>query len=350
MNVKVRKVKGDNGIKDLFNQMTGVTDADPAIISAKYEGMRDTINKFISAWQIFIQAPFVKEELSLEAGAAVEDIKKFVVEGQALLNRNLKIFNEKIQMSFTRPLQDELHDMANKYDSKELNAAYRELKSSTTLKCIMVTFSNLKTLLEEERVRQGAWLNCLDDPNNMSNAFIIKAVNSTKILNFSNMDFKFIYTFFAGKIESFNSLILTVLRISYVSANNLYKIINTPDIDVDKFVDAFSVKLEEIKKVIPDCNKAFDCLKKSLKLLKNKFGDYHQEFVKTDNPNIIFELFVEDIKKRNENNPTLMVQFKKIVGYIKQHMPKDIQNNPAVQKLYSVGESIFGNVPDKEGE
>ncbi len=344
---KAHKVKGDNGIKKIFNQMTGVEDADPAIIGEKYEAMCEAMDKFVNAWEIFLSSPLC-ESLSVEAGAAIEDIRKFVRESRETLEVKLKIHNEKIQTDFNRPLIEELHDMANKYDSANLNKTYRELKNSNLSKYIIVTFSHIKTLLKEDAVRRRAILTCLDDPNNLSNTFITQAASSTKILNFSNLDFKFIYNLYNVDVKKFDNFILTLLRVSYLRGNDLYKILNRPDIDVDKFVEAFGKKLEDIKKIIPDCNKAFDCLRKSLKLLKKKFGDYHQEFVKTDNPNIIFELFVEDIKKQNENNPLLLVQFKKIVGYIKSNMPKNMQDNPAVRNLYNMSDKIFGTSEDTE--
>lgn len=345
MKTKVHKIaKGDDVLTDLFNQMTGIKDADPTIIKDKYEGIYAHIDKFIKGWEIFLQSAFVQLLTTDVATAAIEDIRVFVKTGRELLKTQPRVLVEKIKTEFTGSLIDDLYEISNKYDPKELNSVYRELKNSTTFDHIIVTLKNIKILLDEDKKRTGNILSCLDVGFDLRNTFITRATSATNVLSFSNLDFKFIYEYYKKDIDKINDLILTTLHISYLSALEIYKTFIKPDIDVDKFISAFGTKINDIKKVIPDCDTAFKCIKKSLKLFKENFNNYYKEFMTTDNPNIIFELFISDVQKKNSNNKIALMQFKKIVAYIRNNMPEHLRNNNAVKHLYTISDKIFNKI------
>ena len=339
----VKKKIGDDTILKLFNQMTGVEDADPVLIEKKYDNMRFYMKKIITAWSIFIESKHA-EAIRKEFPKGYEEILEFVKSGREFLSKTLQEETNKTKTEFTEDLFNDLYDMSSKYNSKELNEAYRELKSSKILQHIIVTLENLKLLLEDDKNRTGVIFGCLDIHTDLRNTFFTKTELDTKILSFSVLDFQFMYKMFDPVDEEFNKLTLYALYITYINSYEIYKIFITPDIDIEKFVKAFGEKLEEIKKVIPNCGEAFKTLSKSLNLLRKNFGVYYKKFMTTNNPSIIFESFLADVQERNKNNITIMSQFKNIVSYIKKNLPQSVQSNPAVSKLWNLSDKIFDNI------
>lgn len=346
MKAKVVKKKiGDDTILHLFNQMTGTEDADPILIERKYDNMKFHLGKIVGAWSIFCQSGFAKD-MERELDKGLKDIQIFVDESQKLLDKELRIETNKIKTVFDNPLIDELYELGSKYNPKELNEAYRELKTSKLLQQIIITLDNIKTLLEDDKTRFNRHFTCLDIPNALDNTFIVKTELDTKILGFSCLDFQFLYKVYENLVPQFDKLILFALRVTYVNALEVYKIFVSPDIDIEKFVKAFGEKMEGIKKVIPGCDKAFKTLNKSLNLLRENFDVYYKKFMTTNNPSIIFESFLADVQEKNKNDISVMVQFKKIVAYIRKNLPPNMRQNPTVEKLWSISEKLFEKVAD----
>jgi len=339
--LKIVKRKGNDDIMELFNQMTGVKDADPTIIEGKYENMHDLMTKIIGVWEIFSMSEFGKF-LEKDMNKAYNDIVVFVANGRQLLNEcKLKEDPNKMKTDFSNNIFDDLYEMGTKYNAQELNETYRKLKNSELMNHIVVTLKNIKTLLDEEKKRSGSVFSCLDIPESLNNAFIKKATSNSAFLSFSVLDFKFLYTIFEKEEEKFNKLVLFSLYITYLNCSKVYKLFTTPDIDIKKFVQAFKEKLKDMKKTIGGCDGAFKCLSQSLKLLENNFGDYYHDFMVTGNPGIIFEKYIDDVKKKNENNAPVLMQFKKLIAHIRDKIPKEMLQNPSVQKLWSMSEKIF---------
>lgn len=344
--LKIVKHKGNDDIMELFNQMTGVKDADPTIIEGKYENMLDLMTKIIGVWDIFISSEFGKF-LKTDMTKAYDDIHKFVTEGRIFLNEcKLKEDPNKMKTDFSPNIFDDIYELGTKYNAKELNETYRRMKNSEIMNHVVVTLKNMKMLLDDEKKRSGSVFGCLDIPEALSNAFIKKAVNDTTMLSFSVLNFKFVYTIFEKDEEKFNKLVLFSLYITYLNCSRLYKIFTTPDIDIKKFVQAFKEKLKEMKKTIGGCDGAFKCLSQSLKLLESNFEEYYHDFMVTGNPGIIFEKYIDDVKKKNENNIAVLMQFKKLIAYIRDKIPKEMLQNPSVQKLWSMSEKIFKKAED----
>lgn len=344
MITKVKKIKnkmGDiNAIQELFEQMIGTRDADPIIIEKKYDNIKYHLKKIVESWDIFYKSEFA-QKIHTEMGKGIDEIGVFVRESTELLSKDLLIETNKIKTEFIHGLQDELYELGSKYNAKDLNEAYREIKTSKLLQQIFVTLENIKSLLENDKQKSGKIFSCLDIPSDLSNSFISKTDLDAKILGFSCFDFNFLYNIYPELVPQFDKLVLITLYITYINALEVYKIFISPDIDVEKFVKTFGENLEGIRKVIPNCDKAFNTLKKSLKLLRKNFESYHKKYMTTGNPSVIFESFFADVQEKNKNDLSALVQFKKIVEYIKKNMPKDIRNNPAVNKLWFISDQIF---------
>lgn len=334
---KTKKV-GDNTLVSIFNQMTGTEDADPIIIESKFDNIRKYLSDLLNAWRMFYNSPLT-DGPKKDFKKGFKEIYDFLNEGLETMKTNLKEETSRMKTNFQGSLFEELYEMGTKYNAKELNVEYKKLRKSNTLKHCLITLNNLKSLLDEDKRISGDIFSCLDLENNMSNRFIVKTNLDTKILSFSCLDFKMLYDAY----DNLDMLILTALRITYLTANEIYKIFISPDIDIDKLISAFRDKLKSMKNVIPGCDKAFKCLEKSLKLLKNNFSNYYKKFMVTNNPGIIFETFLADVAEKNKGDPTIMVQFKKITAFIKKNMPVEVRNNPQVGKLWDISDKLFEN-------
>ncbi len=339
-----KKVGTDDTIVKLFNTMVGVEDADPILIEPKYENLLFYLNKIISVWDIFYNSSFCQNVL-LPNTIFGKEILEFITQSKKLLAENtLQEEKNKIKTDFKESLIEELYELGSKYNKEALNKAYRNIKNSDLIKHINITLNNIKILLEEDKKQSGSVLSCLDMPNNLSNTFITKTTLDTKILSWSGIDFNFMYNNYSKQVQNFDKLVLFSLHITYINSISIYKVLMEPDIDIEKFVAAFSEKLDGVKNVIPGCDAAFKTLKKSLGLLKRNFGEYYKKFVTTsNNPGIILESFLADVSEKNKNNITVLVQFKKIIGYIKNNLPENLKSNETVNKLWNISEELFNN-------
>jgi len=338
--MKVQKKKlSNNKLMKFFNQMIGNEDCDPILIENKYSNYIYNLEKIISAWEIFISSEFSRSIYNETIG--LQQIQSFIEEGRKILN--LKLKEEEIKStsnSEKESLFESLFELGTKYNTKELNNTYKIIKNSVVIKQIITTYKNILVLLEDDKQRSGRKISCLDLPSNLSKEFIINTSLSTEILDFSILDFKYLYDKYEDDV-SLNKLVLYTLCVTYRFGADIYKTFMSPDIDIKQFVEEFGKKLDDMKKVMPNCHKAFKALKKSLHLLENNFESYYKEFMKTQNPGIIFESFFSDVQKKNQNNIALMQEFKLIIEYVKKNMPKNGKNMEGIDDLWKMSDKIF---------
>lgn len=340
----IKKIKKKFDNKDLikfFNQMTGVEDSDPTIIESKYDSLMYQMQLFLKAWDIFCASPFSQIVLAKDFNLAFEGIQKFVDEGKIYLKSLELVENpNKFKTTFTDSLADDVKEIVTKYDPALLNKNYREMKTGAFTTHVIKTLSIIKTLHEADKKKHNKFIGCLDNPETLSNTFFTKTELDTKLLSFSSLDFKFLYTALNKRVSEFDELVLRILRVTYMSATECYKIITTPDINVEKFVEAFSKKLKEAEKHIPNCGEAFKLLQKSLNLLKKNFDTYYMKYMQTNNPSVIFESFLEDVTSKTKKK-NVLGQFNKIVEFVKQNIPEGHKNTFAVNQLFKYTDELL---------
>jgi len=130
--------------------------------------------------------------------------------------------------------------------------------------------------------------------------------------------------------------VLMFLHMMYNRTYEIYKIITSPDVDVDKFVEIVAKSIDEIKTKIPRCNEAFDKIKNATHLLKDNFGDYYKDFVESENPTIIMENFISDVAQSAEGSPQLIMQFKRIISFYRKNAEQHMQSNPQLKQVFSM--------------
>lgn len=131
-------------------------------------------------------------------------------------------------------------------------------------------------------------------------------------------------------------------------SNKVYKIINTPNIDIDKFITIVFDALSELEHQIPRCKKAFDLIKNSMKLFKENFYNYNMEYNITQNPISIIECFVKDVKEQNKvMNPNTIREFVNIIKHFSNSKSSMECCDPDLLKAMNVGTDLLTSETSK---
>ena len=91
------------------------------------------------------------------------------------------------------------------------------------------------------------------------------------------------------------------------------------DVDIKGFSKILVDCISKAEKQIPGCKDAFRKIKSAVGLLEGNFDNYYKDFIKTENPGIIFQNFIEDVSQDQKNtNLKLISQFRKIIGHFQK--------------------------------
>ena len=132
--------------------------------------------------------------------------------------------------------------------------------------------------------------------------------------------------------------ILTVFHHTYVIGNNLYQILNSPNIDIKKFSSILIKEIGKMKGNIPKCKEAFSIIEESVDLLETNFDQYYRDSVESENLGLIMENFIGDVLKQQKPSAVLTNQFRKIIMFIKKLSSGN--KDPMVQQLFKLLKKI----------
>lgn len=136
-------------------------------------------------------------------------------------------------------------------------------------------------------------------------------------------------------------------KLSEIS-NKVYKIINTPNIDIDKFISIVFEALQELEKQVPRCKKAFELIKNSMSLFKENFFSYNMEYNITQNPITIIESFVKDVKEKNKvMNPKTIREFLEIIKHFTSSQSSIECCDPSLIKAMNAGTQMLSTETNK---
>lgn len=149
------------------------------------------------------------------------------------------------------------------------------------------------------------------------------------------------------KVPGAQSYILTFLHMFLKETQQVFEMLSSPDIDIDKFVIIVSNGLDKMKShpELRGCTDAFEKIRKSTSMLKDNFGSYYGDFMASNNPNIIMENFISDVSRKVEGNIRLVSQFKRIMGFYR----KQLQKNGNVPSQVTGMMNFIGDKLDKVG-
>lgn len=313
-------------LTELFEQMTGVKDADPEIILPKYIEVMGLLRKFYRLYKLLTNLDVFVQTFSEYVW--IDEVKLFLhdIVEQCELDES-KEYN----MDKFRAEMDEAKFDAAKI-KEYVNSRYRKIKASQVIKKIMITSANLAPFKHHLSAEAP------------SDTFIRREPGNTFMpLGFTSMDLKLIWNY---EVEpKCLKFIMSILQHTYTISYTIYDVIYSPDVDIVEFSELLIGTIAKLRKQIPRCDRAFDVIENSVNMLRTNFKDYFRLSVESENPATILESFIVDVASTQKANPTVVMQFRKITSYMKKNAANN--KDPRVQKLFKMLNMQFNKL-DKE--
>jgi hypothetical protein len=344
----------DPELINMFNQMVGASDPDPEIVLPKYECIMKNLEETVLILEAFVKSPFAMA-FQLDFNKGFLDCREFLARSrkeleELVLKENDKILTAEDLNELNQNPQKMTQALANmnlRFKVTGLKDVYIRLKDSQIIKEIIITTRNLKNILSMEKQRSLSQVHDLEQRASLSSNFILKADGDfIVLLSFSSLDFKQIYLH-TLMTEEYSNYILFVLFLLYKKFLIIVKELVSPDIDVNKFSEILIDNIEEIRKHIPRCDKAFNKIRQSVDLLKTNFGEYYKDFISSQNPGIIIEHFVLDVSASSTEDPVTTRQFRDIIKFYRDHMQNRIKD-PKINKIFQMVSQNLDILEDKE--
>ncbi len=334
--VKVKAVK-DKEMSEMFNQMLGTGDTiNLNIVYPKYQQMEEYSNNVINIIEKFAKSPFFSRYGDVYR-QHVQVMLRFCNDSRATI---ADMYREKIP-----PEHALFPDNAPEDIKLRISDAYKSAKTDNVTSSLISLCNSLvvyrKYLQDEKHLSHKFILNI---PGLEFNPFPFAPTLNIKdiLMNMENEkeESKYLDHQERSKVESINKQLfefcMIVLHKLYSFTYNLYKVITSPDIDVDEFVNVIISSIDQIKHQpqLSRCDLAFAKIKDSVNMLKDNFSDYYKDFVETKNSTIIMENFIIDVSNKNaKSDPKLMQQFRKIIAHYRA-LSKDNIQNPQLRSLF----------------
>lgn len=314
---EIRQMIGGEEMNDMFDEMMGIKDADPTIIRPKFVALRNAIK---TVYKLFRQI------IGMEQLA-----KRFPSQTVGFIE--LHEWNQKLRADiYFESLDDELDSEYEHLDKETINSVYKHLKENKHIRELMTVCAKLKQYKDS-----------IGDEKNLKDDFIFEEPGNTLYLfNFAAIDFKFMWLSDEMTALQKKQILIIVHRIWH-NLFLIYKIITSPDIDIDRFTSLVREAMGKLKELprLERCKLAFSRIDRSIDLLRDKFDDYYRESVASANPNLIMQNFVLDVSRQGDQNRAKQAQltweFGQIINCLKDMSQKNGRaNDPKVKKLFDL--------------
>jgi hypothetical protein len=317
---KVKIIK-DKDLAEMFNQMLGAGSVNMNIVYPKYLDMKDRVAKLLDTLNCLNKSPLMKTQ-------SLELLRRKI---EAFIETSRENIGKVFSMSFDN-YEWNLNLVENK-DRDEFAKVYEAAKKSELVNVFMFICNDLhpyRKFFDKDKL-DAKFVNEVPGsefcPLPFAKEFDVKQILEQLFLE-------------EKKHEQMIRFIMIVLSKLYELSYGLYKILGSPDIDVDEFVEVIMNNISEIKKRIPRCDKAFDKIIHSVKMLKENFPSYYKDFIETKNSTIIMENFVLDVSRTTKADAETTRQFKSIIDYYRKISANQIKN-PKVKKLFDAVSENF---------
>jgi len=307
----------------MFQQLTGdPSKLDPEIVQDKYDRLKHAIQRCNKL------------------------MRKFK---EAILDRlTTKIGQDPLFDSQVRNLVDYL-DRADAYideqvDSSNLIPIYQVLKESFVIEEYLKVCKALR-----------AGEDCIKDRTNLSDTFIKRAVGDDLVIfEFCKINFKHLFSHILSEnipdkkeLSDAKTYILLTFNMLYITTQDIYNIVSSPDVDIDKLSELIVQAIGAAKKQIPRCDKAFRLIENSVDLLKNGMSGYYKDFVASGNPTVIFENFINDLSGDLHIDTQTMGQFKRIIFHFRKRAESMPQANAKLNGVFGTLDKIMSMMDEK---
>lgn len=306
---QIKKIVGDVDINGMFEEMMGVRDAEAEIIVPKMVEVRNILRHLYRLLTQFSTFTDLRNNFH-EIAVGLDDIKQFAND---------------MKDSTCITEEEDTVDRYTTLSQETVNNLYRKIKDDKYVKALII----LCNKLDKYKVNFA-------DPNSFKENFVNQEPGLTfRIFDFSSLDLKLLWAHDNMKL-SVKKYILMVLSRLHGRSYELYRVITSPDVDIEKFTGLLINSIAELKKQpgLNRCKSAFARIEKSVELLKDKFSDYYRESIASENPNSLVTSFITDVSNQGGANANLTREFREIITYMTKVSQQTGKNkDPNVQKI-----------------
>lgn len=321
---KVKKIPLGNvdGMAEMFNNMIGAGDINIAIAYPRYRRIANLHADLLSVWKMVSECSFINQPKLVSVREEITQFMETQQLARELFECDLSAF------SWDWSTLDE-------QSRRQFAAAYDAVKKSQTI---------------------GQWVLACDNlvpyrKNFMSvNAFNPKFVlnipgHSWTPFQWTSLDVKSVLT--AGH-QNVSMFFMSVLNKTYNLGYNIYEELQSPDVDVDQFVEFILSTIDDIQRrpELSRCREAFAKIRESVALLKTKFNSYYREFAETKDNTIMMQNFIIDVSQTTGASAKLTHQFHTIIRYFRKVSSQQTMDPKMSEVLDKFSSHFTANQPD----
>ncbi len=337
---KVKKVivKGeDDELAKMFSQMIGET-ADTSIVFPKYESLRQQCGDIIRVFRILLASDLIQINPSMKI---TKDSLSAYCDNMAKQHKHM----------FEELVVDDIQRVIAHYTlNKNFDCLLIPGETTTLPPDVEVKFAKYYADIKNSEMIQSITSMCNELSVYKDNYKDKTILNHTFILNMSGVDwnplpFKFNIKDLICDMHVRHAtiqFIMTMLNKLFHMSFDIYKLISSPDIDVEAFSKLLLDGIDALKKrpELSRCNDAFKKIKESVGLLKDNFGMYYRDFLKTGDNFTILENFIIDVSNNYNAGPSVASQFNTIIRYYHKMMRERDTQDPHMAQLMSKLDTI----------
>lgn len=323
--VKVKKIKvpigaDDGDLAEMFNQMLGTGSVNINIAYPRYKRIHGLCSQLVKLFRLLAESPFMR--LHTEFAHQRAQIETFCAESQLSIDKMFRVDFAEYEWNLS---------LVEEEQKKNFTEVYEEMKKSELVNVLIIMCDRLVPYKKN-----------YTDLDKLSHKFISAMAGAEWTpFPFSSLNLKYIFSL-GGIGTNTIEFFMVILHKSYIMSHQLYEELQTPDIDIDQFVDFIMKNIDEIQKrpELSRCRDAFRKIKESVVLLKSNFNGYYRDFISTKDSTIIMQHFILDVSNKTEADARVTHQFRTIIAYYRK-IAQDNITNPQIKMLFDkVNESF----------
>lgn len=341
-----KNVKDDiEQLSGMFNSLLGGGGADFQVLAPKYNDAVATLKGYHAIMKLYLcldstaqlrvahpecDGWFADMEVFMKEIADGFDLNDVVSEKEyweAVMSENVAAIKK-----VTEALEKKYKRMKESDVIKKITATSSELKGHA--KCLagvysppadkMSDFSRFHPKFKREIERCDEW----DFVGEMNTSACFKPLYFAP-----EMDFRYLWMVMDEKFRRYNVNFLSHL---YFKGCQLYDIVTSPDVDMDKMSELLVDALCAFKDKIKGCGEAFKVLEGTVDILKRNFSQYFRNSVAKGQEKVFFEDFFMDVaNQKGLDGAVIKSQFKKMGAEINKLIGahEGLRNRPEIGVL-----------------
>lgn len=301
----VKETKSD--LEHYFGQLTGTEEPDLEIVKPKLSHLKNDINTICSTMEMF--APAIRGlGYTKDADALV------TFTSRATLFRDALKAMEQVELT---------------------GALWKVIKDHDFIQICMIACSNL-SVIHTQFVQSWRTVD-----RKFMNRFT--GLQFKPFMPWCEIDFKALWLIDGERETDLPELLFTVMKNLFNAMRDMYDCYMQPDVNIAHLSELIVSTLVNLRKRIPRCDKAFDKIEESARMLKDNFGDYYRDFLESKDPNNIFTAFISDVSTSCGSDTQLIFQCRKIVDFYRKNAQMKIASGEITGEKRKMFESLLNN-------